>query len=239
MVTAALKKIATKLFGLGKFTACHYCFLCLTKYRRRQGPRMPCNGIQTLLEDSESDALLLYDTCHSANIAISLNPPAGSVTELVAACGFETVTRMGDNSFMSALTQELSSAATQGAVSVSRLYNRVLARLRNTRNHKTNATPVRCTLVSDDDRTSIMLEPLLPPLVTVSHQYSECSNEVNAVYNIVIVKRGLEMGDTSVFLKWLLRAPSNVLDVQLHRINIQKQTSSNGGLEYENDGHEP
>lgn len=140
---------------------------------------------------------------------------------------------------MSVLTQELSSAATQGAVSVSMLYNRVLARLKNTRNHKTNATPVRCTLASDYDRTSIMLEPLLPPLVTVSHQYSECSNEVNAMYNITIVKRGLEMGDTSVFLKWLLRAPSNVLDVQLHRINIQKPTSSNGGLEYENDGHEP
>ncbi|TGO41180.1 hypothetical protein BHYA_0025g00300 [Botrytis hyacinthi] len=198
---------------------------------RHGGPRMPSNGIQTLLEESKSDALLFYDTCHSANTAISLNPPAGSVTELIAACGFETFTRTGNNSFTSVLTRELSSAATQGAVSVSGLYNRVLARLRNHRDRKTNATPVRCTLVSDDDRTSIILEPLLPLPVIASHQSSEFLDGGNAVYNIGIVKRGLKMCDTSVFLKWLLRAPSDVIDVQLRRINIQKQTSSNGGHE--------
>ncbi|TGO27544.1 hypothetical protein BPAE_0040g00250 [Botrytis paeoniae] len=198
-------------------------------------PHMPCSSIQTLLEDSKSDTLLLYDACHSANTAISPNPPAGSVTELTAACGFETFTRMGKNSFTSVFTRELSSVATQGAVSVSRLYNRVLACLRNNRNRKTNATPVRCTLVSDDDRTPIMLEPLLPPLFTASHQSSKFSDGVNAVYNIGIVKRVLKMGDTSVFLKWLLRAPSNVIDVQLHHINIQKQTPSKGGLESSNE----
>ncbi|KAF7853121.1 uncharacterized protein EAF02_012064 [Botrytis sinoallii] len=198
---------------------------------RGGGSRMPSNGIQTLLEESKSDTLLLYDACHSANTAISLDPPAGSVTELIAACGFEAIARTGENSFTSVFTRELSSAATQGAVSVSRLYNRVLARLRNNRDRKTNATPVRCTLVSDDDRTSIILEPLLPPPIIASHQSSEFLDGVNAVYNIGIVKRGLKMGDTSVFLKWLLRAPSDVIDVQLRRINIQKQTSSNGGHE--------
>ncbi|THV48181.1 hypothetical protein BGAL_0263g00110 [Botrytis galanthina] len=194
-------------------------------------PQMPSNGIQTLLEESNSDVLLLYDTCHSANTAISLNPPAGSVTELIAACGFETTTSGGKNSFTSAIVRELSSAATQGAVSVSELYNRVLTRKRNSPNRKRHATPVRCTLASDDDRTSIILEPLLPPPVIASHQSSEVLDGVNAVYNIGIVKRGLEMGDTSVFLKWLLRAPSDVIDVQLRRINIQKQTLSNGGHE--------
>ncbi|KAF7950592.1 uncharacterized protein EAE97_002144 [Botrytis byssoidea] len=193
--------------------------------------RMHSNGIQTLLEESKSDTLLLYDACHSANTAISLNPPAGSVTELVAACGFETTTRTGNNSFTSVFTRELSSAATEGAVSVSGLYNRVLARLRNDRDRKTNATPVRCTLVSDDDRTSIILEPLLSPPVIASHQSSECLDGGNAVYNIGIVKRGIEMGDTSAFLRWLLRAPSDVIDVQLRRINIQKQTLLNGGHE--------
>ncbi|KAF7951916.1 hypothetical protein EAE96_007213 [Botrytis aclada] len=201
----------------------------------RGGPLMPSNGIQTLLEESKSDTLLLYDACHSANTAISLNPPAGSVTELIAACGFETTTRTGPNSFTSALIRELSSAAKQGAVSVSELYNRVLTRQRNSPNRKRNATPVRCTLAFDDDRTSIMLEPLLPPLFTASHESPEFLDGVNAVYNIGIVKRGLKMGDTSVFLKWLLRAPSNVIDVQLHRIHIQKQTSSNNGLESSND----
>ncbi|KAF5867726.1 putative tyrosine-protein phosphatase non-receptor type 6 protein [Botrytis fragariae] len=205
---------------------------------RDGGPRMPSSGIQTLLEESKSDALLLYDTCHSANTAISLNHSAGSVTELIAACGFETTTRSGDNSFTSALIQELYPAATQGAVSVSELYNRVLTRQRNSPNRKKNATPVRCTLASDGYRTSIMLEPLLPALVTASHQSSELSDGANTVYNIGIVKRGLRMGDTSVFLKWLLRAPSDVIDVQLRRINIQKQTSSNGGLESSNGGHE-
>ncbi|KAF7911985.1 uncharacterized protein EAE98_011742 [Botrytis deweyae] len=195
---------------------------------RAGGPRMTSNRIQTLLEESNSDALLLYGTCYSANTAVSLNPPAGSVTELIAACGFETTT---NSSFTSAIIRELSSAATQGAVSVSELYNRVLARLRNNPDRETNATPVRCTLVSDNDRTSIILEPLLPPPVIASHQSSELLDDVNAVYNIGIVKRGLKMGDTSVFLKWLLRAPSDVIDVQLRRINIQKQTSSNGGHE--------
>ncbi|TGO69764.1 hypothetical protein BOTNAR_0007g00450 [Botryotinia narcissicola] len=195
------------------------------------GPQMLPNGIQKLLEEANSDALLLYDACHSANTAISLNPPAGSVTELIAACGFETTTRTGNNSFTSVFTRKLSSAATQGAVSVSGLYNRVLARLRNDRDRKTNATPVRCTLVSDDDRTSIILEPLLSPPVIASHQSSECLDGGNAVYNIGIVKRRIEMGDTSAFLRWLLRAPSDVIDVQLRRINIQKQTLSNGGHE--------
>ncbi|KAF7886520.1 uncharacterized protein EAF01_011198 [Botrytis porri] len=206
---------------------------------RSGGPGMVSSGIQTLLEESKSDALLLYDTCHSENTAISLSPSAGSVTELIAACGFEATTRSGNNSFTAVFTRELSSAATQGAVSVSRLYNRVLARLRNNRDRKTNATPVRCTLVSDDDRTSIILEPLLPPPVTTSHQSSELSDGVNAVYNIGIVKRGLKMGDTSGFLEWLLRAPSNVIDIQLHRIHIQKQTSSINGHESSHDGHEP
>ncbi|TGO14790.1 hypothetical protein BTUL_0048g00290 [Botrytis tulipae] len=203
------------------------------------GPRMPSDGIQTLLEESNSDVLLLYDTCHSANTAISLNPPAGSVTELIAACGFETTTPMGNNSFTSAIVRELSSAATQGAVSVSELYNRVLTRKRNSPNRKRNATPVRCTLASDGYRASIMLEPLMQSLATASHQSPELSDGVNAVYNIGIVKRGLKIGDTSVFLNWLLRAPSNVIDVQLHRIRIQKQTSSIGGYESSNDDYEP
>ncbi|CAD6447622.1 55c48d53-231d-43c0-bde6-c855ffc47b51 [Sclerotinia trifoliorum] len=109
-------------------------------------PCMPSSGIQTLLGESESDAILFYDTCHSADTAMTFSPSAGSVTELIAACGFQTTAPgAGNNTFTPALIRELSSAAAQEALSVSGLYNRVLARLRNTRKRDRNTTPIHCT----------------------------------------------------------------------------------------------
>ncbi|KAJ8061374.1 hypothetical protein OCU04_010430 [Sclerotinia nivalis] len=157
---------------------------------QEESPCMPSSSIQTLLEESESDAILFYDTCHSADTAMTLSPSAGSVAELIAACGFQTTAPgVGNNSFTSALIRELSSAASQEALSVSELYNRVLARLRNTRNRERNTTPIHCTLISDGDRTSIILEPLSPPLATRSYQASGNSDDENIVHHIGLVQK--------------------------------------------------
>ncbi|KAF7860858.1 hypothetical protein EAF04_008376 [Stromatinia cepivora] len=194
----------------------------------RESPCMPSSGIQTLLEESESDAILFYDTCHSADTAMTLSPSAGSVTELIAACGFQTTAPgVGNNSFTSALIRELSSAAPQEALSVSELYNRVLARLRNTRNREKNTTPIHCTLISDGDRTSIMLEPLSPSLATTSHQASEKSDDEDIVHHIGLVQKKSDRLHAKGLLKWLLKAPSSILDIELN--HIQRRPLSDDG----------
>ncbi|ESZ89767.1 hypothetical protein SBOR_9850 [Sclerotinia borealis F-4128] len=199
--------------------------------REHGGPCMPSSGIQTLLEESRSDAILFYDACYFADTAMTLSPSAGSVTELIASCGFQTTAPAGDNSFTCALIRELSLAATQEAISVSELYNRILARLRNSRNRQNNTTPVHCTLISDGDRTSIMLEDLPLPLAAASYQSSADENDRTVVYHIGLVGERQAKNSSSIILKWLLRAPSYITDIKLNRINVQRQVPSDDGYE--------
>jgi hypothetical protein len=65
--------------------------LTLSDLRNRRDPsaQFPSGGIQSLLEEADSDVVLLYDTCHSAAVP-TCGSSQGGVTEVIAACGYET-----------------------------------------------------------------------------------------------------------------------------------------------------
>jgi len=125
---------------------------------------MPSGGIQTLLEETRSDAILFHDCCHSADTARTKFTPQG-ITELVAACGFQTTAPgVGPTSFTHALTNALTEyrqAARQ--FSVSDLYTTVLANLRGVPGRTDQTTPAHCSLTSEQTGRHIMLAPANAP----------------------------------------------------------------------------
>ncbi|KAH9223920.1 hypothetical protein DL95DRAFT_400473 [Leptodontidium sp. 2 PMI_412] len=126
---------------------------------------IPSGIIQTLFEQSKSDALLLYDACHSADTATSMASPGTGVTELISVAGFhEPAPGVGKWSFSHTLTEVFHSGSKHGKpFAVSMFYSAILATLRPTRNQTLMTTPVHTILVPDESshpRQCIMLEPL-------------------------------------------------------------------------------
>jgi hypothetical protein len=143
-------------------------------------PTLPSGGVQQLLEEAESDVLLLYDSCHSSHPAVSIS--GQGVTEVIAACGFETqAPAVGPHSFTNALIRELEEAFTGPPISVAELHGKVIGSLKNWKPsllrdgdgniwtdengqpryecHK-RRTPVHCFLTNEIPHRSIMLAPL-------------------------------------------------------------------------------
>jgi hypothetical protein len=141
---------------------------------------LPCGGVQQLLEEAASDVLLLYDSCHSSHPAI--NTGGQGVTEVIAACGFETQAPVvGPHSFTNSLIRELEEAFIGPPISVAELHVRVIGSLKNWKPallrdkdgnlwtdengrpkfevHK-RRTPVHCFLTNETPYRSIMLAPL-------------------------------------------------------------------------------
>jgi len=145
-------------------------------------PSLPSGGVQQLLEESESDVLLLYDSCHSSHPAVNVS--GQGVTEVIAACGFETqAPAVGPHSFTNALVRELEEGFADPPISIAELHGRILGSLKSwkpglLRNaqgqiwtnengrpkyecHK-RRTPVHCFLTNETPYRSIMLAPLPP-----------------------------------------------------------------------------
>ena len=143
-------------------------------------PTLPCGGVQQLLEEAASDVLLLYDSCHLSHPAI--NTGGQGVTEVIAACGFETqAPAVGPHSFTHTLIRELEEAFIGPPISVAELHVRVIGSLKNWKPallrdqdgnlwtdengrprfevHK-RRTPVHSFLTNETPYRSIMLAPL-------------------------------------------------------------------------------
>jgi hypothetical protein len=151
-------------------------------------PTLPSGGVQQLLEEAESDVLLLYDSCHSSHPAVSVT--GQGVTEVIAACGFETkAPAVGPHSFTNALIRELEECFAGPPISVAALHGRVISSLKNwkpslLRDENGNVwtdengqakyecykrrTPVHCFLTNESPYRSIMLTPLPPKLSLAS-----------------------------------------------------------------------
>ncbi len=136
--------------------------------------------MQQLLEEAESDVLLLYDSCHSSHPAI--NVAGQGVTEVIAACGFETkAPAVGPHSFTNALIRELEESFAGPPISIAELHGKVISSLKNwkpslLRDENGNVwtdelgraryechkrrTPVHCFLTNESPYRSIMLTPL-------------------------------------------------------------------------------
>jgi hypothetical protein len=136
--------------------------------------------VQQLLEEAESDVLLLYYICHSAHPAVNIS--GQGVTKLIAACGFEThAPAAGPHSFANALIRELEESFVGSPISVAEIHSKVISSLKNwkpslLRDENGNVwtdengrakyechkrrTPVHCFLTNESPYRSIMLARL-------------------------------------------------------------------------------
>ncbi len=131
-----------------------------------------------MLEETDSDVLLLYDCCNSASISTSGSGPGkGGVKEVIAACGFEAIApEVGEHSFTEALIHTLKVLSRNEPFSVAQLHAQTLSRLRcwspelETRpngeyvyERQPRRTPIYSILSETIPRRSIVLAPLLAP----------------------------------------------------------------------------
>lgn len=177
-------------------------------------PSLPSAGIQSLLEKSTSDALLLYDSCLAADTTMTMESASQSVTELIAACGAtEVAPGVGEHSFTNALIQELILAPYE-PISVSQLRNRIFARLNYHHERELRKTPVHTTLTFDYDRKNIMLAPLrgLPYPESVNGYpvaiHGPCDNRVQVIFDVSPAGP-----DFDRWQEWILRAPADATRV--------------------------
>lgn len=89
---AAEKKAATKVTGPRELLSLAFAWkyrLTSNRTKPSGSPTMPTGCIQTLLEESRSDAILIYDSCCSADTAM-IESTLNGITELMTACRFQT-----------------------------------------------------------------------------------------------------------------------------------------------------
>lgn len=100
--------------------------------RKDGSPSLPAKGIQSKFEEADADVLLLYDCCNSAATAASASSRGHKgVTEVVAACGYETIApEVGEHSFSHALTEILAAASKGSPISIAELHAQVIKRLK-------------------------------------------------------------------------------------------------------------
>jgi hypothetical protein len=135
--------------------------------RKHVGPQIPTvkwSGIQNVLEEAESDVLLLLDCCHSGTA--NTNEGRG-VTELISAGAFNTKANgVGPYSFTNALILELEALASKRRFSTAELYNNIFCRIQlrmpedNLKSER-HPAPVHLVLTNDSQyRRSIHLSKL-------------------------------------------------------------------------------
>lgn len=149
-------------------------------------------GIQNMLEQAESDVLILLDCCAGAS---STSETGNGVTEVIAACGFETwAPGISAHSFTRSLIDELHFWCGNASNSVAMLHMRVLATMKHwkPRSSRTSIderrkTPVHSLLTNQGNSRSIQLSPLSlePPLLAelpvspAGKPFSESSDSQN------------------------------------------------------------
>ena len=136
---------------------------------------LPWYGLQTSLEQADSDVLILLDCCAAASCT---GGSGNGVTEVIAACGFETwAPGVGEHSFTRSLISALEDwedrhPPLSGAV----LHSEILSRIKywnpkyhNVTQHQRREgaerrkTPIHITVSNQDNERSIVLSPIKPP----------------------------------------------------------------------------
>ncbi len=143
----------------------------ISSHATPDSPTMKWLGIQNMLEQAESDVLILLDCCAGASSAAEAG---NGVTEVIAACGFETwAPGVSDHSFTRSLINELQYWRNDPSNSVAMLHMRVLATMKHwkprsstTSNEERRKTPIHSLLTNQGCSRSIQLIPLrLKPLI--------------------------------------------------------------------------
>ncbi|TVY71327.1 hypothetical protein LSUE1_G005951 [Lachnellula suecica] len=160
---------------------------------------MSSGFVQELLEETHSDALLLHDACRSADTAVSNLPEKSkkSITELIAACGFQTTAPgVGENSFTHALTEILPfMSKTRKPFSVSELFSRVVSRLRDSPDRADKATP-----------HNLRAQRVIGSLPNTR--------------TLMLSFRVLAEDDSEAWREWIVRAPPVAVDVDIAPLSV-------------------
>lgn len=114
-----------------------------------------------MLEQTKSDVLILLDCCAAASSASSSGI---GVTEVIAACGFETwAPGVGEHSFTRSLTAELKYLTHGAPFTTAFLHNKVLSRIKYWKpesQSERRKTPVYICLANETMPRSILVEPM-------------------------------------------------------------------------------
>ena len=118
-----------------------------------------------MLEQASSDVLILLDCCAAAS---STSGAGNGLTELLAACGFETwAPGVGEHSFTRSLIDELKYWSRRRPMSVVKLHSEVLARIKYWKpryamaeNGERRKTPIYICLANEGKERSIQLYPI-------------------------------------------------------------------------------
>jgi len=123
-----------------------------------------------MLEHSEADVLILLDCCAAGS---SIAAAGSGVTEVIAACGFESrAPGVGEHSFTRSLIEELRYCSHGPPLSVAMLHNKVPSRIKywkprfgTTGYHEHRKTPIYIVLANEGMKRSIELAPI--PYISV------------------------------------------------------------------------
>lgn len=124
------------------------------------------SSIQTMLEEADSDVLILLDCCAAGS---SAGGSGKGINQMIAACGFESFTPgVGEHSFTRALIEELKYYELRGPISTALLHNKILARAKKAWNpryasdgtHERRRTPIYIDLSEQARPRCIELSPL-------------------------------------------------------------------------------
>ncbi len=154
-------------------------------------PTVQWVGIQNMLEQAISDVLILLDCCAAATASAELG---SGVTEVIAACGFETsAPGVCEHSFTRSLIEELRYCCKRSPLSAAILHMKVLSRMKYWKPkpvetkagepafHERRKTPVHTILTNEGKPRSIVLSPIesipfLSPEVSASLAHSPSSD---------------------------------------------------------------
>ncbi|KAI4101664.1 MAG: hypothetical protein LQ345_007406, partial [Seirophora villosa] len=140
------------------------------------------SSIQTMLEEADSDVLILLDCCAAGS---SAGGSGKGITQLIAACGFESVAPGVEHSFTRALIEELKYYELRGPVSTAFLHDKILARAKFSWNpryasdgtHERRRTPIHLDLSEQARHRCIELSPLpIPPSAPSSPSLGDTLN---------------------------------------------------------------
>lgn len=135
-------------------------------------PTVQWVGIQNMLEQATSDVLILLDCCAAATASAELG---SGVTEVIAACGFETsAPGVCEHSFTRSLIEELRYYCRRSTLSAAILHMKVLSRMKHWKPktveigagelvlYERRKTPVHTILTNEGKPRSIVLHPIEP-----------------------------------------------------------------------------
>ena len=154
-------------------------------------PTVQWVGIQNMLEQATSDVLILLDCCAAATASTELG---SGVTEVIAACGFETsAPGVCEHSFTRSLIEELQYCCRRSPLSAAILHMKVLSRMKYWKPkaveieagelvlYERRKTPVHTILTNEGKPRSIVLSPIasisfLSPEISASLTLSPSSD---------------------------------------------------------------